>query len=221
MAANVYTGPERRGKKPAPIDPTKRTVLPANYYIDSWLVPPMQVKPPVLTTVVERAPMEPTRIDIWLPEPKEEIALDFEIPAEQPLWVLWCLAQQEREAMDCMSVDAFSETIVMQGARAETKLINIASKRVMESQNRLFRFAVDHDVDAVDPALPVEPQPVRVIAVDTRADSIRTAAAFARKADLRHMAKMAQPERQRISWPFAAGLLVAVALFFCFKVLKL
>jgi hypothetical protein len=214
--ANPFNGADRRKKqsKPLIVDPGKRVVLPADYYIDSWLKPPTAVKPPILSNVVERVPMEPTRIDIWLPEPKpNDPEPDFILPAEEPYWVLWVLAQQEREAMDNIG-STFSETITLEGPTADIKVINLSTKRVMESQQRRFRFAIDPLIDAVDPDLPRESAPFHIEGGDPSADRIRAISAEGRRIDALYEARRAREAsrpRSQIPWGYVAGLLSALA----------
>jgi hypothetical protein len=194
---------DRRKKPPvAPVfDPTKRIVLPENYYVDSLL------------PTVRLPAMQPTRIDFLL-EPAVMPVLDFLIPDEPDIWAAWAIARVKREAADAEH-SGFSECITMEGSSANIRMVSHKTRRVMEQRDLLFRFAIDHSIDVPDPALPREPAPIRVVVVNTLVDKIRADNADARSRGVNQRPrKPSKPAKRRsqIPWSYVAGLGSALAL---------
>jgi hypothetical protein len=209
---------ERRNKALAPVqldvDPAKRIVLPADYYVDSHR--------PVLTRVYPTVPLQPTRIDFLL-SPREMETVDFHLPDEPAIWEAWAVARVKREAMDA-EMTGFSECITLEGSEANIRRVSHKTRRVMEQRDLLFRFAIDHNIDTPDPALPTEPPPVRIEVDNTMVDKIRADNAEARSRGVNQRARaprLPAKRRSTVPWGYVAGLASTVVLLAVSKFLHI
>jgi hypothetical protein len=186
------------------IDPAARTVLPPGIFADS-----LQPKP-----FLSRIPLQETRIDITLPFEEQTKTVDFYIPDESAFWEDWSNERVTREAYDSAEHVGVSECVTLEGSSANIRVVNAKTNRVMENQNRMFRFAIDHEIDS----MPVEPVPQRVTETHNPIpDRIREAAAAARRAGVNQRTTVrveaTSERRSPVPWGYVAGLATMVVLF--------
>jgi len=222
MMGVYYMGPERRGRRPPRRPPP--VIQAAEDRMDLWLVRPKVTEDPNPTVILRypRQQLEPTRIDFYLPEPSET-TLDYHLPDEEPLWVDWAAERLKREAMD--SGDGYSEAIEMSGNQACIKRTSLITSRIVEKQDRLFRFAQDHDIDKPDPDLPKEPAPARIYVPpgNRMADQIRAHSKADRIRAILHRVRKerARGARSQIPWGYVMGLGSALTFFIVVKLFHL